>query len=123
MNDMPRDVEEAVAGYTESLDPLGSVFLVYHSKPKGFRDEPRSWDRELMLIASELFEAFEDIRKVGPEGLSEKIPDFTVVEEEFADAIIRLLETGAARGLRLGEAVHAKFLYNLSRPHKHGKAF
>lgn len=104
-----------------TLDDIGRLIHHEHSKPMGFRDEERSLEREMMLICSEIFEAFEDVRN-GKEK-SDKIPDFTPLEEEWADAVIRLLESAYARGLRLGDAVRAKHTYNMTRPHKHGKAF
>jgi len=42
------------------------------------------------------------------------------VEEELADIIIRALDTAAAMGLRIGDAIKAKHEYNLTRSHKHG---
>ena len=54
---------------------------------------------------------------------SEHIPDFTGVEEELADVIIRILDYSAARNLRLWEAVRAKMAYNETRPVRHGKLF
>lgn len=103
------------------LDVLGKIIHEEHSKPMGFRDEERSLEREMMLICSEIFEAFEDDRN--GKVWSDKIPEFTFLEEEWADAIIRLLESGHARGLRIGQAVAAKHDYNCTRPHKHGKKF
>jgi|SRR5882757_2484098 len=73
------------------------------------------------LMVSELGEACEGDRKDLP---SEKIPGFTNAEEEYADLEIRLLDMARGRGLRIGEAVIAKMIYNDSRPRLHGgKAF
>jgi NTP pyrophosphatase (non-canonical NTP hydrolase) len=44
----------------------------------------------------------------------------TCAEEELADIIIRALDTSAALGLRIGDAIKAKHEYNLTRSHKHG---
>lgn len=81
----------------------------------------RPVERVLLLICSELFEAFEAYREGVKE--SEKIPGFSNLEEEFADTIIRLLDTSKEYGLRIGDAVRAKYEYNARRPFKHNKAF
>ena len=92
-----------------------------HSKPAGFRDEPRSLEREFMLTISEIVEAFEDPR--AGKAASDHIPEFSPLEEEMADVIIRVLEAAHVRGLRIGAAVLAKYRFNLTRPFKHGKQF
>lgn len=123
-----------------TLPLLGAKLLHEHAIPHGFRDEPRSLERELMLIASEAFEAFEDYRK--NKVTSDKIPNYSPLEEEFADILIRVLESAAwraftfeqggeheyqtfakGRGFALDGATRAKHAFNLNRPHKHGKAF
>jgi NTP pyrophosphatase (non-canonical NTP hydrolase) len=72
----------------------------------------------LMLVVTELGEVLEAIREGNPQ--SEKIPDYTSVEEEMADAYIRLMELSATRGWRVASAILAKMQYNTTRPHMHG---
>lgn len=74
---------------------------------------------KLMLITSEIAEAMEADRKDIQQ--SEHIPAFTGVEEELADAVIRILDFAHHFKLRLPEAIVAKTHYNLSRPYMHGK--
>lgn len=72
-----------------------------------------------MLMVTELGEGFEGVRKPGP---SDKIPSFTIEEEELADTLIRIFDYAGHFNLRLGLAFLAKLEYNLSRPFKHGKS-
>jgi NTP pyrophosphatase (non-canonical NTP hydrolase) len=78
--------------------------------------------------ASEMLEAMRDnggscCIGEGGKGESSKLPGFSTVEEEAADLVIRLMDFAGGHGLRVGEAISAKLAYNLTRPHKHGKAF
>lgn len=67
---------------------------------------------------SELSEALEGLRHNNP--ADEHLPDFTSVEVELADCIIRIMDFAALKGYRVGEAVIAKHLYNCTRPRMHG---
>lgn len=71
----------------------------------------------LALVISEVCEGIEGLR-VGAE--SEKIPGFKNIEEELADAVIRIMDLGYARGWRVAEAIEAKHKYNQSRSYRHG---
>lgn len=75
---------------------------------------------DLMLVVTELAEACEADRK---NAMSDKIPEFTGVEEELADVLVRVFHMAGKHSLRLGEAFQAKMLYNLQRPSKHEKAY
>ena len=54
---------------------------------------------------------------------SEHIPEFSAVEEEFADTLIRMMDLSYGRGWRIFEALEAKMNYNAFRIYKHGKQF
>lgn len=45
----------------------------------------------------------------------DKIPQFSKIEVELADKVIRIMDYAAARELRLGEAIVAKLDYNSGR--------
>jgi len=103
------------------------------ARRKGWWDDEilsgfRRNDAELIaLIHSELSEALEAIRAKDdfpnrPDlgAASDKIPEFLGIEEEYADAIIRIMDHANARGLKIGEALVAKMFFNKDRPHRHG---
>ena len=106
---------------------ISSLMVMAHgqSARSGFYDgAPFNLAEKIALIHSELSEALEFARR-GPinETMSEKIPDFTGVEEELADVLIRVGDLAAALDLDLDRAVLAKMSYNASRAYKHGKKF
>ena len=88
---------------------------------KGFWDEPRNDGEIIALMHSELSEALEALRHGNP--ADDKVPEFSGFEAELADCVIRIMDTAAARGLRVGEAIVAKMAYNEGRPYRHGKEF
>lgn len=101
------------------------------AKSKGFWDDaPDPTDQaayltylgnKLMLIVSELSEAHEGLRRNNPP--SEHISEFSSLEEELADVLIRLLDLAGGLKLSLAAAFDAKMRFNASRPIKHGKQF
>ena len=103
------------------------------ARRKGWWDDEilsgqRRNDAELIaLMHSELSEALEALR--AKDGFpnrehlgaaSDKIPEFLGIEEEYADAIIRIMDHAHARGLDIAEALVAKMFYNEGRPYRHG---
>lgn len=87
------------------------------ARSKGWWEEDKNDGEAIALMHSELSEALEGLRKPGP---SDKIPEFSQVEEELADTVIRILDYSEARNLRLYDAILAKCDYNTGREHKHG---
>ena len=89
---------------------------------KGWWDKNRSDGECIALMHSELSEALESQRHGSPP--DEHIPEFTGEEVELGDAVIRIMDFGQAKGLRIADAILAKMAFNQTRPHKHGgKAF
>jgi NTP pyrophosphatase (non-canonical NTP hydrolase) len=88
---------------------------------KGWWDRERNDGEMIALIHSELSEALEALRKGNPP--DDKIPEYTGVEAEMADVLIRLFDISWARGWRVIDAMLAKMEMNKTREYRHGKLF
>lgn len=115
--------EQVQALAVRFADSVQKYTLYVHqlSRSKGFWDQGLNLGEKIALMHSELSEALEGIRKGNPR--DEHCPDFSSLEIELADAVIRILDLAGGVGLRVGEAVVAKVAYNESRAYKHGKKF
>lgn len=91
------------------------------ARAKGWWDQPRNGGEAIALMHSELSEALEALRKGNPP--DEKLPQFSAVEVEMADLVIRAMDWAQGMGLRLAEAIQAKAEYNQGRAIRHGKQF
>jgi hypothetical protein len=109
------DTEEFVMGFN-----LMAALVYRNAVNKGFWPEDRNTGEAIALIHSELSEALEGLRKPGPD---EHCPEFTKVEVELADAIIRIMDLAAGNKWRIAAALVAKHEYNLGRSYMHGKNF
>lgn len=85
---------------------------------KGWWNNDRNDAELLMLMVTEIAEACEGLRHGNPP--SDHIPEFSAVEEELADCMVRILDMSAARGYRIGEALVSKIAFNEGRPFRHG---
>jgi NTP pyrophosphatase (non-canonical NTP hydrolase) len=77
----------------------------------------------MMLMVTELAEGFEGFRKNMPD---EHLPQFSSLEVELADTMIRILDFAGGKNLNLAAALVAKMQYNCQRldhtiEHRKGK--
>ena len=102
------------------LDPLEDVAIAIRrvNEDNGWYDHQRPLSADAALLHSEVSELYEAHRHKNPP--SEHIPEFSAMEEEAADILIRLLDTVSRHNLRLGPAVAAKLAFNATRGYKHG---
>ena len=105
----------------QSAMKLLSIQCHHIAEEKGFWNKTRNQGELIALMHSELSEALEYLRHGNP--LSDHIPEFTGVEEELADLIIRVMDMAGAYGYRIPEAIIAKLEFNATREHMHGKKF
>lgn len=70
---------------------------------------------KFVLMHSEISEAYEEFRKI------ERSDE--LIEEELADAVIRIMDFAEFCGYDLAEAISKKNSYNRTREYKHSKRF
>ena len=87
----------------------------------GFGNEEPNDGERMALIHAEISEALEALRDGNPS--SNKIIDYSSLEEELADAVIRIMDYCFGKDLDIAGAILAKIEYNRSREYMHGKSF
>lgn len=123
---------------------LTKLSLLIHAGnvERGFYEHPATFPDRCMLIVSEIAEAVEAHRegRTTEHGdvdqacrmstmematfvgfFKDKVKD--TVEDEIADAIIRLLDLSGYMKIDIDAHISAKLAYNATRPIRHGKAY
>lgn len=93
----------------QALTKLGELYPAFKYARQGLK---------IALIMSELGEMIDGIRKGNAPDTH--IPQFSCLEAEGADAIIRIMNLCFPEKARLAEALVAKNEYNRMRPYRHG---
>lgn len=106
-------------GFWEDHDRIVKV-MSEHPDLK-FAVESALISQKLKLIGDELAEAHDALRD--GDLPSAKIMDFSSMEEELADVLIRMWDLEAKLGLDIAGAIEAKMKYNESRGFRHGRRF
>ena len=135
-NKVSNDIREVPAGATKvdifryDHDPEnnGEIFVLFFNQQAkraleiteahGFEETADRTGEKIALMHGELSEALEAYRK--DINVSEHIPEFTGMEEEFADTIIRIMSFCQKNNIRVAQAILAKQAFNNARPYKHG---
>ncbi len=107
-------------GLPNIMDSLAAE-IIKTANEHGFWDGNCSEGEKIALMHSELSKVLEALRNGNP--LDKHCPGFSSVEIEYADCIIRILDTCYQNGYRIGSAIVAKMVFNKTRPYKHGKKF
>lgn len=122
-----RRLEATVKAYDESLACHKLNLLALRqfqqgthatNEDKGFYDNPRSHAEDFMLIVGEVAEALEADRLGNPP--DDKIPEFSGIEAELADVVIRTLNFAEHNNMNVIGAMLAKAKFNAGRPRMHG---
>lgn len=99
------------------------IQMVYEvNRINGWHDD-RSFGDDIALMHSEVSEMLEGYRHGNPP--SEHVPEYSAIEEEMADLLIRMLDMMGRRrtvfgNVRFGKVLLAKMLFNAERGYRHG---
>lgn len=127
-----RGILHAAPVHGQPWDSINSIRdLCYETAvANGWHDEPRDPAVPLLLLVTEIAEAYEDIRILGVQNgigfhpanqdRGETMDKPVGLDIELADILIRLLDLCGEWGVDLALAVHTKMIYNTTRSYRHG---
>lgn len=110
--DEDKIIEELIITYRPNANLVQRVIQLFNNE-------------RIALEHSELSERLESLRVKVEKGflVDQHCPEFSSVEIECADLVIRCLDFCGRRNLRIGEALITKMKYNKNREFKHEKNF
>jgi NTP pyrophosphatase (non-canonical NTP hydrolase) len=116
----PKTKELELLNKARLIDVFATVSQHIHdvAVEHGWWEADRNTGEAFCLMHAEISEALEWDRHGNPK--SDHIPEFSGVEEELADVIIRILDFAKGKQLHIAEAMLAKMEFNRNRPYKHG---
>jgi hypothetical protein len=114
LDDMTREEADAYFGLVKAQDLAHrtATDAGWYMDPTTLLPVKRNFGEVVALMHSELSEALEADRK---NLMDDKLPHRPGVEVEFADCIIRILDTAAALGLDVAGAIIEKNRFNRQR--------
>lgn len=109
------------AGFVGQISTLQDAIFSWNNHQGFWGPGQSETGTKIALMHSELSEALDaDREQIASD---DKIPEFTGMEAELADTVIRILDFAGAHRLRLADAIIAKLQFNLTRPYRHGKQY
>lgn len=117
LDDIKSKENELFEGACSFLTIL-SQFANSDARANGWWDNPRDIGALLMLMVTELAEAYEAHRN--NDAMDDHLTDVPGLHAELGDTIIRVLDYCGENNIPIGDIVMRKMKYNRSRGYRHG---
>lgn len=123
LNELAAEIhaESRLRGFDVSTEPFPQPVMMIVTELSEAVEADQLGKRACMDWIENAYPESEDCEPEFCEAFRYKIKD--TVEDELADALIRLLDLTAALGIDIDKHVRLKRRYNKSRPWKHGKLY